>query len=51
MYVFKGIIFGNRKPSQEVLAEYSRKVEFMKGLIDTEKLVSKIHKSGVFCSY
>jgi len=28
------------KPTQEVLAEYTHKVDFLKGLLETEKLVS-----------
>ena len=33
-------------PSQEVLTEYAKKVDFLKGLLEAEKLVC-IHKHGL----
>jgi hypothetical protein len=36
------IFFLPRKPTAEAIAEYTKKVDFLKGLIETEKLVSNL---------
>lgn len=39
------------KPTAEVLTEYSRKVDFLKGLLEAEKLVSVCGHINLFCPH
>lgn len=38
--LFYNMLSSSSKPTPEVVAEYTRKVDFLKGLLEAEKLVS-----------
>ena len=41
-------VWYDSKPAPDAIAEYTKKVEFLKGLIETEKLVSWENNPDIF---